>query len=240
MSDGYGADPEVLKQAAQGINQTIEELQAVGQVGRGAVGFGFESLELSPLQMGHAGLAKAFGTFAERWEWGVKALVEEGNEIAEKLDLSAGYYHEAEEYGVGVLKDVVVANYGAPTVSSQDAAQMSWSQVESGVKGAWTPDLSQESASGAVQQMGQSWQETQEDLTTSGQYGTQLRVGAEFVRESVESVTPRTVPDGRPGGAGGPGRRHQARTRRRSQRDRGRGGRQPGRGRAEVRRGKGP
>ena len=67
---------------------------------------------------------------------------------------------------------------------------MSWSQVESGAKDAWTPDLSQESASGAVRQMGRSWQETEEDLTTSGQYGTQLRVGAEFVRESVESVTP--------------------------------------------------
>jgi hypothetical protein len=102
MSEGYGADPEVLQQAAKGINQTIEELQAVGQVGGGAVGFGFDSLALSPLQMGHAGLAKAFATFAERWEWGVKALVDEGNEIAEKLDLSAGYYHEAEEYGVGV------------------------------------------------------------------------------------------------------------------------------------------
>ncbi|MGC0400853.1 hypothetical protein RKD27_003497 [Streptomyces sp. SAI-126] len=190
MSEGYGADPEVLQQAAKGINQTIEELQAVGKVGGGAVGFGFDSLALSPLQMGHAGLAKAFGTFAERWEWGVKALVDEGNEIAEKLDLSAGYYHEAEEYGVGVLKDVVVSNYGAPTVSSQDAAQMSWSQVESGAKDAWTPDLSQESASGAVRQMGRSWQETEENLTTSGQYGTQLRAGAEFVRESVESVTP--------------------------------------------------
>ncbi|MFF0010276.1 hypothetical protein [Streptomyces sp. NPDC005374] len=41
MSDGYGADPEVLKQAAKGINQTIEELQGVGMVGGGAVGRGF-------------------------------------------------------------------------------------------------------------------------------------------------------------------------------------------------------
>nr|WSZ14885.1 ISAs1 family transposase [Streptomyces canus] len=40
---------------------------------------------------------------------GVKALVDGGNEIAEKLDLSAGYYHEAEEYAVGVTKDYVVA-----------------------------------------------------------------------------------------------------------------------------------
>ncbi|MEU6353997.1 hypothetical protein ABZ896_32475 [Streptomyces sp. NPDC047072] len=190
MSDGYGADPEVLQQAAKGINQAIEELQDVGQVGGGAVGFGFDSLALTPLQMGHPGLAKAFGTFAERWEWGVKALVDEGNAVAGKLDLSAGYYHEAEEYGVGVLKDVVVANYGAPTVSSEDAAKMSWGEVGAGIKGAWTPDLSQESASGARQQIGQTWQATQEDLTTSGQYGTQLRLGGELVRDSLDAVSP--------------------------------------------------
>lgn len=66
MSSGYGADPEALQQAAKGINEAIEELQDVGQVGGGAVGFGFGSLALTPLQMGHPGLAKAFGTFAER------------------------------------------------------------------------------------------------------------------------------------------------------------------------------
>lgn len=51
------------------------------------------------LQVGDAGLCKAFSEFAERWEWGVRALVGEGNQVAEKLDLSAGYYHEMEEYG---------------------------------------------------------------------------------------------------------------------------------------------
>lgn len=70
MSNGYEADPEVLKQAAKGLNQTIEELQDVGMVGGGAVGRGFGSLGLTQLQMGHTGLAKAFATFAERWEWG--------------------------------------------------------------------------------------------------------------------------------------------------------------------------
>lgn len=70
MRNGYEADPEVLEQAAKGINQTIEELQGVGMVGGGAVGRGFGSLQLTQLQMGHTGLAKAFATFAERWEWG--------------------------------------------------------------------------------------------------------------------------------------------------------------------------
>lgn len=55
MSNGYEAGPEVLKQAAKGINQTIEELQDVGMVGGGAVGRGFGSLELTQLQMGHTG-----------------------------------------------------------------------------------------------------------------------------------------------------------------------------------------
>jgi hypothetical protein len=190
VSNGYGADPEVLGQAAKGINQTIEELQGVGMVGGGAVGRGFSSLQLTQLQMGHTGLAKAFATFAERWEWGVKALVDEGNEIAEKLDLSAGYYHEAEEYAVGVAKDYVVASLCDPALSGEDAERMSWSQVGSSAKGSWTPDLSQESASASLQQTGEAWHATEEDLTTSGQYGTQLRLGGEFVRESVDAVTP--------------------------------------------------
>lgn len=190
MSDEYGADPEVLKQAAQGINQTIEELQDVGMVGGGAVGRGFGSLQLTQLQMGHTGLAKAFATFAERWAWGVKALVDEGNAIAEKLDLSAGYYHEAEQYAIGVAKDYVVAAYGDPATSGEDAERMSWSQVGSSAKGTWTPDLSQQSASESLQQVGQAWDATEEDLTTSGQYGTQLRLGEKFVQRSVDAVTP--------------------------------------------------
>ncbi|MFI8072773.1 hypothetical protein ACIF85_28865 [Streptomyces sp. NPDC086033] len=190
MSNGYEADPEVLKQAAKGINQTIEELQDVGMVGGGAVGRGFGSLGLTQLQMGHTGLAKAFSTFAERWEWGVKALVDEGNEIAEKLDLSAGYYHEAEEYAIGVTKDYVVAAYGDPAVSGEKAERMSWGQVGASAKESWTPDLSQQSASESLHQTGRAWQATEEDLTTSGQYGTQLRVGGEFLRESMDAVTP--------------------------------------------------
>ncbi|MFC8433200.1 hypothetical protein [Streptomyces sp. NPDC057253] len=181
MSDGYGADPEVLKQAAQGINRTIEELQDVGMVGGGAVGRGFGSLQLTQLQMGHTGLAKAFATFTERWEWGVKALVDEGNAIAEKLDLAAGYYHEAEEYAIGVAKDYVVGAYGDPALSGEDAERMSWSQVGSSVQGTLTPDVTPQSASASLQQMGQAWDGTEKDLTTSGQYGTQLRIGEEFV-----------------------------------------------------------
>jgi hypothetical protein len=190
VDNGYGADPQVLKQAAQGINQTIDELQDVGVgVGAGAVGRGFGSLELTQLQMGHTGLAAAFATFAQRWEWGVRALVTEGNDIAQKLDLSAGYYHEAEEYAIAVVKDSVVASYGDPAASGEDAERMSWSQVGSAVKETWTPDLSEQSADEARQQIGQTWQTTQEDLTTTGQYGTQLRIGTEFVQESVENAT---------------------------------------------------
>ncbi|NEB01432.1 hypothetical protein [Streptomyces sp. SID13726] len=185
MSGGFGADPEALKQAAKGITGAIEELQDVGAVGAGAVGRGFGGLRLTPLQMGHPGLADAFGTFAERWEWGVRTLVHEGDELAEKLDLSAGYYHEAEEYAIGVVKDSVMAGYGDPAASGEDAEQMSWSRIGSTVKDGWTPDLSQQSAAEATERIGQTWQSTQEDLTSSGQYGAQLQLGGEVVRESL-------------------------------------------------------
>jgi hypothetical protein len=202
VNNSYGADPQVLKQAAKGINQAIEELQGVGAVGLGAVGRGFSSLQMTQLQVGHTGLANAFATFAQRWEWEVRALVDQGNDIAVRLDLSAGYYHEAEEYAIGVVKDAVVAGYGDPAVSSEDAERMSWSEARSATKDGWTPDISQQSASEAWQQTRQAWQTTQEDLTTSGQYGTVLRTGTEIVQESVGYPTGSGDEPARTGGTG--------------------------------------
>lgn len=175
--NGYGVDPDLLKQAAKGINQVIDELQSLGglhAVGNGAVGRGFEDITLSKLQVGDAGLAAALTAFGERWAWGVRELVQEGNEVADKLDLSAGTYHDMEEYGEGIVKDAVMAQYGAPTVTGDQASKMSWSEIGDGAKESFRPDTSPDAAKSAMDDMHQQWSSTLKDSATSGVRGASI------------------------------------------------------------------
>lgn len=100
----------------------------------------------------------------------MKALVDEGNEIAEELDLSAGHYHEAEEYAVGVTKDYVVAAtairpYPARTRRGCRGARSGRRRRGVGRR------ISQQSAAESRDQTGQARQATEEDLTTSDAKG---------------------------------------------------------------------
>ncbi|MHC5257260.1 hypothetical protein ACYSUO_05210 [Streptomyces sp. UC4497] len=174
---GYGVDPDLLKQAAKGINQVIDELQSLGglhAVGDGAVGRGFEDISLSKLQVGDAGLAAALTTFGERWAWGVRELVQEGNDVADKLDLSAGTYHDMEEYGEGIVKDAVMAQYGAPTVTGEQASKMSWGEIGDGIQETVRPDASPDALHSATDDMRRQWSSAMKDSATSGVRGASI------------------------------------------------------------------
>lgn len=197
MNSSYEVDPQVLKQAAEGINEAVDELQDVGGVGSGAVGRGFSSLAMTGLQVGDSGLCKAFSDFAQRWEWGVRALVVEGNEVADKLNLSAGYYHEMEQYGQEVLKDGVTAALADPAMSGEDVEKkkMSWGDVGSSVKDAYTPDFSAESYAKAHSKVEDAWKATGEDVATSGVGGAHVRV-AQDIAGQPPSPPPAEPPPG--------------------------------------------
>ena len=96
-------------------------------------------MSLSGLQAGHADLATAFGGFCDRWSWGVRSLVQDGDQFAARLGLSAGVYADTEQYLTGVAKHVTVALAGDPHLSDAQAAQASWSQDAAAVTGAPTP-----------------------------------------------------------------------------------------------------
>jgi hypothetical protein len=121
---GFEVDPAMLQEAAKGINDTIAELKTLGIDEAAETGRGFGGLSLRGVQVGHQGLQQAFSEFCDRWSWGVRTLVNDGNEIAQRLGLSAGTYHDVEQYTVGVLKDAVNALAGDPHAANQ--------QVESG------------------------------------------------------------------------------------------------------------
>lgn len=154
MADGYAVDRAALAEAAQGLNDVIKELSGLGLDETGEVGRGFSGLALSDLQMGDAGLASAFGGFCDRWSWGVRTLVQDGNQFAQRLGLSAGMYNDVENQVTGALKDVVVASVGDPHMTDQQAASASWSQDAAEITGAKTPEgnMTPQQALGAMKQ----------------------------------------------------------------------------------------
>ena len=140
MADGFSVDRAALNETAQGINSTIGALKGVGIDETAEVGRGFSGLTLSGLQAGDAGLAEAFGNFCDRWSWGVRTLVQDGNQFAVRLGISAGVYADTENYLTGVAKNVTDALAGDPHMTDAQAAAASWSQDAAEVTGARTPE----------------------------------------------------------------------------------------------------
>jgi hypothetical protein len=122
-------DPQALKMMAQGLTDTLAELKKVGIVETADVGRGFSNIELSGMMLGHAGLTAMLKSFGDRWEWGVRSLVADGNEFAARLKLAAGTFHEDDQYVQGTFKNVVNAAMGNPDASDADVSKESWGQV---------------------------------------------------------------------------------------------------------------
>jgi len=113
MADGYQLDPQQLTEAAGGINRTIGELKSIGIAEAADEGRGFGNLALTGLQAGHPDVTSALRSFTDRWEWGVRSMVKEGNAI-------------------GVLKDAVNAVGGDPHANEQQVENSSFGQIFGG------------------------------------------------------------------------------------------------------------
>ena len=158
MADGFTVDRAALLETAQGINDTIGALEGLGFDEEAEVGRGFSGLALSGLQVGYAGLQSAFAGFCDRWSWGVRTLVQDGNQFAQRLGLSAGTYADAEQSIIGSVKNLVDAGIGDPHLSDSQVAQGSWAQAAGVAPGQAPNDLSTSAWRQAGRQMGQTWQ----------------------------------------------------------------------------------
>lgn len=85
----------------------------------GQTGRGFNDLELSGRQMSRESAKSAMDTFCERWEWGMRALVQTANDIAHKLHLGAGMYEKQEQYTANALKDFANDLVGDPSLQKE-------------------------------------------------------------------------------------------------------------------------
>lgn len=169
---GGGKDlkAEGLALVAKGLTEALAELKELGMVGTAGAGRGFGDIALSGLELGHQGLTDEFGSFCERWEWGVRSLVNEGNSFALKTGLSAGTYYETEQYVEGSFKVVANAAIGNPYASEEEVIKQGWGDIAtSGVLSG--PDYSKESFDQAMANSAQGWKDAGRDVMTSSTMG---------------------------------------------------------------------
>ncbi|MDW6058263.1 hypothetical protein SAZ11_09275 [Streptomyces sp. FXJ1.4098] len=153
----------------KGLRAAIGELKDVGDNTGALQGSGFSDMTMSKMEAGGKGLADAFEGFCDRWEWGVRALVQDANEIANRLGLAAGLMWEEDQYWGNTLKVTVnaLSSTGNPHLSEEEVAQQSWGDIFTPD----APDYSAESWQRAGDEMGQTWKDTGRALLTEGQGG---------------------------------------------------------------------
>lgn len=161
-------DPQALADAARGIDAVIGELGELGTAGTSQAGRGFSQLSLSGLQVGHAGLKDAFDEFCDRWSWGVRALVKDGQRLSEALALNAGTMHHLDQYVSASFRGIAVDLGGDPRLSDQDAEATTWGDL---ADSADDSDWSRYSFSDAYDDSKQTWQEVLDDPGVLGPFG---------------------------------------------------------------------
>ncbi|MFD4023850.1 hypothetical protein ACFWRV_10075 [Streptomyces sp. NPDC058576] len=170
--NGGGEDlrTQGLNLIAKGLTEALGELKELGMVGQAGRGRGFSEIALSGLELGNEGLTEEFSSFCERWEWGVRSLISEGNGLAVATGLSAGTFYENEKYVEGTFKVVTNAAIGNPYASEDEVTQQGWKDIAtSGAFGG--VDYSQESWDRAGENIEQGWKDAGRDVMTSQTIG---------------------------------------------------------------------
>ncbi len=122
----YEVSPAALAEAADGIESVIDELRLLGPPGVAELGRGVASLGSLPGDLGHAGLSSAFLVFCDRWEWGVRAAVRLGENLADELRAARVAYMQADD---GLLARVAFDVVGDPGTVGDTWADVTASMV---------------------------------------------------------------------------------------------------------------
>lgn len=134
-SAGYRAAPAAMRDAADGIDGLVGELGALTTAGRAGAGRGVAGLALDADRFGHDELAAAFATFCHRWEWGVRALVQSGTEMAEGLRESLQAYQDADAETGSLFSRLLSDTVGDPTA---DPEADSWAETGESIADTWS------------------------------------------------------------------------------------------------------
>ncbi|MFI1399794.1 hypothetical protein [Streptomyces sp. NPDC020681] len=167
-------DAETVGRITSGLRGAIAELRDIGTGSGSVLGKGFSELAMTGMEAGHHGLSVDFEEYSERWEWGVRALIQDANTIARELGLAAGMTWEEDQYIEGTFKIVANAAVGNPHASEDDIVKQNWGDVLT--PDALSPDYSAESFERAKDEMGQTWKDTGRAVLTEGNGGRQSRI----------------------------------------------------------------
>jgi hypothetical protein len=188
MGDGaedLKVSPESVQRITEGLRSAIAELREMG-TGTGAVlGKGFSDLAMTGMEAGHHGLSVDFEDYCERWEWGVRALIQDANTIAATLGLAAGMVWEEEQYIEGTFKIAVNAAVGNPHASEEDIVKQGWGDVLT--PDHLNPDWSPESFERAGEDAAQTWKDTGRAVLTEGNGGRQSQILNEMLGVDQEA-----------------------------------------------------
>ncbi|WP_326688582.1 MULTISPECIES: hypothetical protein [unclassified Streptomyces] len=178
---------ESLDLIEKGLKGAIDELKESGGSSTSSLqGAGFEELALSGMEAGHSGLAGDFEDFCEKWEWGVRALVQNANALAKKLGLSAGMSYEEDQYAAGTVKVALNSALlsGNPHASEEEIAKQSYGDIVMPD----APDWSKESWDKAGDDISQDWKDTGRELTSKGRGGMYMDWAQEASGMSDEQI----------------------------------------------------
>ncbi|MFS4091659.1 hypothetical protein [Streptomyces sp. AF1A] len=165
-------DKESVAKFTQGLGTTIDQLGDLGGATGSVMGKGFSELAMTGMEAGHHGLSVDFEDFCESWEWGVRALVRDASEIANRLGLAAGTLWEEDQYVAGSLKVGANSLFGGnPHASEEEIAEQGWGDIFT--PDYLHPDYSPESFDKAGHDMAQTWKDTGRTVLTEGQGGRQ-------------------------------------------------------------------
>ncbi|MBV2357331.1 hypothetical protein KUM39_23655 [Streptomyces sp. J2-1] len=168
-------DKPSVERFTRGLGATIDQLGELGGPTGSVLGKGFSGLAMTGMEAGHHGLAADFEDFCGRWEWGVRALVRDASEIANRLGLAAGTLWEQDQYIGGALKVGASSLLGGnPHASEDDIAGQSWGDVVT--PDYLHPDWSAESFDKAGQDIEQTWKDTGRTVLTEGKGGQQSQL----------------------------------------------------------------
>ena len=111
---GGGADElqvgeSTVRTLTKGISAALDELREIGTSTDVAQGSGFDEMVLKKMEAGDEELADAFEGFCEEWEWGVRGLLADADDVAQALGLAAGMTWEEDRYRAAALKSTVQA-----------------------------------------------------------------------------------------------------------------------------------
>lgn len=129
----YEVSPATLEKIADGIETVVDGLRGPEPSGAAEQGRGVERLAAWPGDVGHAALNTSFVAFCRRWEWGVRAAVQDGVELVDGLRASAAAYGRADDDGAEVFARVAFDLVGDPAGAQGDT----WEEVAA----ARRPDL---------------------------------------------------------------------------------------------------